>query len=199
MVEMRQDINLYLLLPQSKKPFLTFKKIKIAYISLLFLLIMNFCSGWWHKHQQNLQIRNLTAQQEKLQANMIKLTKRYPRLDLGDIEKSVKQLQLEVGKKNNVFNMLENTTHFSNFLTGLAKSAVTGVWLVNITADSDDQKIELKGYALKTEVIQAFINNLQKQSEFSPMLFQLQEVTKAEVNKEVLLNFTISTKVTNTS
>lgn len=192
---MQQEINLFSLLPKEKKSFLTLKLITITYSAFVLILFLNFCSGWWEKHQQRIMADQLNVELNQVQKKLAVMHEQYPMLDSKDMENSLRKLQQELEEKNNIFNLLAKDRRFSNYLLGFAKAATPDLWLVDIEVNLNDKKTLLKGYATKANAIQQFINNITHQSEFSGLNFQVQEVAKVVLNKETLLSFIISTNV----
>jgi|GEM_PF-4218522 len=192
---MQQEINLYPLLPQRQKSFLTLRLLIMAYSSLLVLLFIQCCFEYWGMRQQKVIITNLVQERNQIQQRKEAIHAEYPMLDPKDMENSLKKLQQGLTEKNTVFNLLTQDKKFSNYLMGVAKAAVNDLWLNGLRVDIGDRNLVLKGVATKAEAIQMFINKLGLQTEFAELNFQLQDVHKVEIKKEVLLNFIISTKV----
>lgn len=192
---MLQEINLYLLLPQQKKSYLTLRLMAVSYSIFIFLLAVNFCFELWGKHQTVIAANALNVEANNIQTKLAEIHSQYPMLDPKDMDNSLKMLQQELEEKNNVFNLLSLNRNFSTYLVGIAKAAVSDLWLTDIQVEMKDKDLLLKGYASQSSAIQLFINNLAHQKEFSGLNFQLQDVHKVEVKKEALLNFIISTKV----
>jgi hypothetical protein len=192
---MLQEINLYLLLPQEKKSFLTLRLMTLSYSLFIFFLAVNFCFGLWRNHQMVLLINGLNQQVSRIEARLMEIHNQYPMLDPKDMETSLKQLQQELEGKNNIFNLLSRNRNFSTYLVGIAKAAVDNLWLVDIQIEMNDKDLILKGRATQAAAIQNFINKLALQTEFAGLNFQLQDVHKVENPKETGLDFTISTKM----
>ncbi len=192
---MQQEINLCLLLPQQKKPFLTLQRLTLSYGIFVLLLALHFCFEWWGKHRLRLQVEATTQELNQVEGRLAQIHEQYPMLDLKDMEASLRKLQDELEEKNRIFDLVSGKRIFSSYLLGIAKAAVPDLWLVDIQAEMDEKDLTLKGYAMNSSALQRFINQLTLQTEFSGLNFQLQEVKKEELEKEVVLHFIISTKV----
>jgi len=191
---MLQHINLYLLFPEQKKSFLTLRLMAFSYGAFVLLLALHFCVEWWGKHRETQQVQALTLEVNQVGQRLAQIHQQYPMLDLKDMETSLRHLQEELDEKNRIFNLVFGNQNFSNDLLGVAKAAVSDVWLVDIQATTDDKGLIFKGYALQASAVQEFLNRLALQKEFAGLNFQLQEMKQEELHKEPVLHFIISTQ-----
>ncbi len=192
---MQQEINLYLLLPAQKKSVLTFQRMVLAYGIFFVLLVLHFIGDLWEEHKERIQVDNTTLALSQVERSLDQIHAQYPMLDLKDMESSLKILQGELEQKNSVFNLLSQNQNFSTYLLGVARAAVPNLWLLDIQVEMGPRDLTLKGYALDSNAIQQFMNQLTLQKEFSGLNFQLREVNKAQLHQDVLYAFTISSKV----
>jgi len=191
---MQQEINLYVLLPHEKKSFLSIKMLTLSYSIFMIILMLNFCFSLWVKHKQMVRADEITKELQGLEQRLAEVNTQYPMIDWSDAENSIVKLKHEIKEENKVLRLLSKDRSFSNYLTGIAKAAVPDMWLVNIQMNLKEEHIVLNGYASQSAAVQNFINNLVIQKEFSDMHFQLQQLSKAELNTETVFNFIISTE-----
>ena len=198
---MLQEINLYPLLPQQQKSFLTLKLMAVSYSIFLLFLALSFCFELWGHHEEQVKQVELKQQLTRIHERLAQIKNQYPMLDPNDMESSVKKLQEELAAKHNIVNLLSHNQTFSAYLLGIAKAAASGMWLVDIQLSFNEGRVSLDGYAVYSSAVEAFMNQLSLQKEFTGLNFQLQEVTSVEDKdskepKESLLKFTIANKAT---
>lgn len=194
---MQQEINLCLLLPEQKKSFLKVKFFASVYAIFLGLLIVQVFFEYWGKHREMVALESLNQELTQVDRKLALMHERYPMLDAKDLESSLKKLQAELREENRLFSLLAANRNFSNYLLGLAKTAVPELWLVNIQMSMLKQNLTLEGYAMQTKAIEAFMNHLKAQKEFAGQHFELREMRQAELEHEAVLHFIISTREDN--
>jgi hypothetical protein len=194
---MLQQINLFQVLPQPKKSLLTLRRLSLWYGIFTAMLALNFIFELWDEHKLAKTNVALNAQMDQIQQHLTSIKAQYPMIDTTDIQASVKKLETEFNEKNQVVALLSKTANFSTYLTGLAKSTVSDLWLTKIHITVSEHDIILVGLALNTPAVQNFMNALAHQKEFKSFNFQLQALAEVKHHTPTLWTFTISNKVEN--
>lgn len=178
-----QQINLFLLLPKTKKQILTFEVILIVYGFFIFLLFLNYSFELIKKNQLQNQVASLNVlvfqEKNQLERTMIE----FPLINPEDLEGSMKKLQDEVSAKIKLMAIISNSVKFSSYLTSFANADITGLWLTQMQITQNGYAIDLKGLATHEDHIHQYYEELKKQSIFAPLKFELLGVSAAQDEK----------------
>lgn len=175
---MMQQVNLYKLLPKKAKFALTRQMVLAAYSIFLLLLIFVYGVEVRHKQQLAQQYTQLDTQGTALQQQLALLTQKYPIRDIVALKKNISELQEKLKSKANILNLLTSKTQFSNYLLGLASVYVQGAWLAEIKFDNAEQAIELKGFALQSNLVDELVSQLSKGPAFLTAKFEINNIAE---------------------
>lgn len=184
---MRQQINLLELLPKPVKTVLGFEM--LVYICGAFMVLMLLMSVYdvWQNARIAHKLILVQHKVEEANAHLTQVKARYPEVtDIIALEKTLPDLEKEVEIKNIALETIYKKNQFSNYLMGLARSSVLGVWLKTINIASGGQKIRLIGTALEPKLIEKFLENLNQ--EFNPLgkSFVIFELNRPQIAKNSL-------------
>ncbi len=196
---MKQEVNLYLELPQRGAVALSFDHIlRISKLFALFLLAIfvlfllnNFWLSWKLKKENSLQQQTV----DRLVAYKKRLEKSPDELQKG---KLISLLNDELQVKTQVVNALRmqalsNISGFSSFLQGLSEHISTGVSLSKISLIQGGKIITLNGDALHTKNVLNFLKNLTTAPVFSEHTFELTQLDQPVVGNKTV-TFVLSAK-----
>lgn len=175
---MLQQINFYNLLPK-KSGFQLTRQMMLSTYSV-FLLLLIFIYGVELRQKQHLlsQYNKLNSQAQVLQQQLFSLTQQYPINDALVLKNTVHELQQKLASKGKILNLLSSKINFTAYLLGLAAVNVPGVWLTEIVFDNPEQKIQLKGFALQSGLVEELLAQLSKETAFSTVKFEVQNITE---------------------
>lgn len=175
---MLQQINLYKLLPTKSRFQLTSTLATVIYSIFLLLCIFIYGLEVWKKHQIMAQYTVLNNQVTILQQHLASLTQQYPISDAVALDKSVEELQHQLSTKVKMLNLLTSKNNFSIYLSALANIDIPGFWLTDIVFNNVSQKINLKGFALQSALVEQALIKLDAQPAFTDLKFEVQNVTE---------------------
>jgi len=175
---MLQQINFYNLLP--KKSGFQLSRQWVLSIYSVFVLLLIFIYGVELRQKQHLlpQYTLLHNQMSVLQQQLLSLTQQYPVSDAIILKNTVHELQQKLLSKSKMLNLLTSKINFSAYLLGFAAVNVQGIWLTEIVFNNAEQKIDLKGFALQSELIEKLLDQLSKETAFSTVKFEVQNITE---------------------
>jgi len=191
---MRQQINLYALLPGQNKFQISLEKLIVGYCIFVFFLIVMTLFDFHAEHKKSVQLNILQTQLAKEKKQINTLIAQYPMLNSKDFEMSMQKLQQELDIKYKMVNLLAQGNGFSLALKDLAIAAVPGAWLTQIVISTKEMQIELKGQALQPTPVHEFLNKLVQQPAFVNTPLELRELVNANTGNNSYLSFYISTK-----
>ncbi len=169
---MQQQINLYPLLSKKSNFELTRRTALSVYGIVFLLLIIIYSIDFRQTKHLEIQYNALYSKVSQLQQELDKL----PMSDAAALKDAIHALRQTAETKVNVLNSLTYRKNFSGYLLGLADTNIPGVWLTEIIFNNLEQRINLKGFALQTILIEKRLMELDKQAAFSPMKFEVQNV-----------------------
>ena len=109
---------------------------------------------------------------------MASLNQQYPISDAVALNKSVEELQHQLSMKVKMLNLLTSKNNFSTYLSALANIDMPGVWMTEIAFNNVSQKINLKGFALQSALVEKTLSKLDAQPAFATYKFEVQNVTE---------------------
>jgi len=192
---MRQQINLYAVLPQENKISLTLFKMGVFYSGFFLLLIV--ISFYQYAYQRYLVHRFTVNQQQltHLELQIKAIGKQYPSFNSQNPQQFLQALQQALQMKEQLFNLFKQQGYFSSYLKSVAETAPADLWLTEIGFYSLNHRISLKGYALHAEAIQQFIAALENQPVFSNTKLELQNVSQTSISSNSVLFFELVSNV----
>ena len=201
---MKQHINfLTSIVPVKKQP--SSHVIVIAVMMTLFLLLITSMVTKRSKDIENERLQ--TAQKAHHRATLAfqALARTYPLL-ASDTPLAVRVATIEqqLHDKEHQFAVLTHTLYrkpFSTYMTALARTVPTGLWLTTINIDQHSGNHFLEGLTVKPLLMTVFLKQLQKADPFTQEIFGLFTMKKVmdkgglhqfEVANQQLLNTTRS-------
>lgn len=192
---MRQQVNLYILLPKERKWRFTKETLIVCYAVFVFLLLFNVAFKLWNRHSLQRDLNQAIVTQTRLTDQLNSLAKQEPLIDLNDLTGSVKKIVNDINANQKLSQVLSYNVSFSSYLSALTTAIVPDVWLTEIQFNASDQLIILRGSALRAASIQQFLERLSRQPVFSKLQFNMEDLTETVVeNQQNSFNFVISTK-----
>jgi len=193
---MRQQINLYTLLPQEiSGPFLISTKAFVASVSFFVGILTVFsCIDVLRLHQSSVRLIQLKAQLQTALADVIDVAANYPGLENSIQDDPLHQKRNQIHQLQTVLWMGKNPV---DILSALSKAIVSDIWLTEIAVTDGGKSIDLVGQALQVNIIHDYMNQLAKQSIFSDLTFQITTLTdEAKTDKSLhTFDFRITAKV----
>ncbi len=197
---MKQDINLYQSVFHPRRDFFQSKNILLYLLVLLLVLAMI----WGMKAAQlsNLknQVQEVAKEKQRLQNRIQRLENKYPKPKVNkDLKKRVSKLRQEKKKRLNLLDNLDkemprSEQGFSDYLQGLARQKVDGLWIGNFKIVLDEEAyFHLEGWTYKAQLIPKYLRNLSREDSFSRIAFDKIKVNRVE-DKSDVLGFSLSTR-----
>jgi len=175
---MLQQINLYKLLPTKSRFQLTPMLASVIYGVVIAVLVLIFGVELRQKYKVTEKFDLLTQQVNLVQQQLASLENEYPFSDAVTLNKALEELETQLTMKLKMLNSLTQHNNFSAYLTGLASMDMPGIWLTEIKFDNMLQKIDLKGFALQSVLVEQATLKLDAQSAFAGLKFEVQNVTE---------------------
>lgn len=175
---MLQQINLYNLLPKKSRYELSRVMVLSIYgIFLLFLLLASINLYMQKRHVMN-EYTQLNKQVAAVKKNYADLVEQYPLKDTLSLKKAIDDLQHQLNVKTKMLNLLTGKNNFSLYLVGLSNVDIPGIWLTEILFNNNNQKINLKGFALQSQLVEKMLPQLEAQTAFSNLKFEIENITE---------------------
>lgn len=190
---MQQEINLYALLPKETVSYFQLKNILVWYAVFVSFLLLLDCVLEFQKIHLKKQSALLSLDIQTKQQQLNSLTQQYPVSNPVELDKQLKKLEADYQQTTATIDLLSPYAHFSSYLLGLAKTAVPGVWLTEMSFSRNDNIISLKGYTVNPAMLEQFYTALTKEPAFAGMLFELKGIQETTFPP----SFTIEAKETN--
>lgn len=175
---MMQQINLYRLLPKEAGSLLTQKKVIIYYVIFFILLLILYSHTQSQKVKLEYELNGMTNEISGLQNQSIQLAQKYPTSNIDELQKIIKDLQIQLDNKSSAIDLLVLNNNYSSYLTGLASATANGVWYTEILFNRGANSINLKGSALQAIRLTELLDQLAKPSIFHSFTFNLQEINE---------------------
>jgi len=129
------------------------------------------------------------AQLQTAQTQLEKVRADYgPRQKSAALEKQIQKLETETQAYKQIFDILQkgelgNTNGYSAYLGAFARRIVDGVWLTGVNLVGAGNEVELRGRALRPDLIPAYINNLKREPIMQGKSFATLEMQSPEVKQ----------------
>jgi len=194
---MKQNINFF--------QFEQHKTIQLLNASVLLQMIALFIVGllsiygyiFWQTTPVHQELSYLNNYKQQLSGEWENVYQDLSQLKINaELEIEIAQLQAQLNKQIQLINVLEsqektNTIGFSTYLTTLAKTHLSGLWLTEINLSAGGNRISLTGQAISPELVPNFSANLETTAAFHCHPFQ-----KIYVNRDKekdIFSFELST------
>ena len=197
-----QQVNLYQ--DELKTLKLKFSAATLVQLSAMLLVICSIIAGIRYVQLQQQQSALVEVQQNKNIA-MAELQKIQAELSTRkkdeDLAKKIIDRTKELANKQNVYNILSqdefgNTDGFIEYVSGLARQRVDGLWLTKIRISSGGSDIALHGTTSKPALLPKYLQRLSDEKAFSGTEFQNLLMARKE-KKSQWLDFSLQNKKDN--
>ncbi len=192
---MRQEVNLYQPLFQ-RAPALLSMGTSVIIVALLALALLGI-HGYdlWQHGQRQAELAALESRHQRAAELLAQATAADPGSALA-VEAEIEALrQLRSGKERLLTAMtslkLGNARGFTEFLSGLARQRVDGLWLTGVRIDHGGERLTLKGQSLAPEGLPRLLARLGRESAFRGRTFRTLDADRHE--PAAALRFTVST------
>ncbi len=183
---MSQQINLYQ--PLFRKPQVLLSAAAMAQMAALSLLILLAVYGFglWRQHQQAVELARLEARQQRATQQLGELVAlRLPPAPNPGAEQQVQQLAQVYDHKQQLMTILRdhihgNTGGFGDYLEGLARQRMEGLWLTEVQIGDGGQRLSLSGLSLTPEQVPRLLARLREAPAFRGKVFQTLEMAQEE-------------------
>lgn len=181
---MKQQVNLLNALPQTQRDFFSARILtKVLGVFVVFLFIV-YGFGYWGSISLNKKATALKIKHSETADELVALTKKYPKAaNYSKLENEVKALEKQTKARARLAEILKkqgafNTSGFSEYLVGLGKSVVPGVWLTEFTLSNGGASVGLEGRALNAQLVLGFVKQLNDSKEFKNISFKVGNLKK---------------------
>ena len=163
------------------------------------LLMLIFVAGWFFSLRGvKSELADVEARKAEIEQKNADLRQQYPPKVLDEnLEAQVESLEADVDNEkslNTAYNRQGrlNQGGFSNFLEGLARQPVEGLWLRRIEVSNGGAILSLEGSSTGPEKVPAFIKQLREEPAFQGKEFKSFRIDTTEGGSHI--NFTLQTK-----
>jgi Tfp pilus assembly protein PilN len=180
-MNMNQEVNFLRALPQ-KSHILPATHIALANLALLvlctlvslYLGIQQFLVNIDYRRAQEAHAQATAQYQDLIKKNPLLATDKPLVTLVTDFEKNLREKQAHFAKLSHA----TSRRPFSKFMKTLSVTVPEGLWLTEINIDQDAEDISLKGYSLRPIFVSVFLEELQKSTVFTGIVFDLFYVKK---------------------
>lgn len=186
---MKQEINLYQpILRQRKKVFSARALLQASAVVVVGLLSL-YGYGLWQIQSLQGELAGLQGQRDVASMRLVQLSdellpnRKKSRL----IEGEVARLSRELEERHEVQALLTSGAYgnqggFSEYLAGLARQRVDGLWLTGVEISEGRKDVEISGSALSPELLPMFVQRLADESAFEGTRFETVRMVRPEVD-----------------
>lgn len=147
---------------------------------LALLLLLSSISGWqWWQHSNQLaRQQQLQAEQESLNLAIQNISDELRQIsDDAELKRILAQRESEANNKTRVLSLLSgrrlgNTTGFAEYLAGLSRQHVAGLWITHLNILDGGEKMNLQGASLQPEYVPRYLQRLANEPNFKGLEFQ---------------------------
>jgi len=185
----KQEINLYQpILRQRKKVFSARALLQASAVVVVGLLSL-YGYGLWQIQSLQGELAGLQGQRDVASMRLVQLSdellpnRKKSRL----IEGEVARLSRELEERHEVQALLTSGAYgnqggFSEYLAGLARQRVDGLWLTGVEISEGRKDVEISGSALSPELLPMFVQRLADESAFEGTRFETVRMVRPEVD-----------------
>ncbi|MBU2545605.1 MAG: PilN domain-containing protein [Gammaproteobacteria bacterium] len=179
--------------------------VDVMFLGLVgFLLALTLLSGilFWISSANKKTITKLQAVKQEMSKQLVTVKAELNKyvadektqIDSNSQLERVEQMLVVVQAQQNA-----SVALMSQYLKGLAENTPAGVWLESINIMPIQKRIDLKGMAIRSSMIPAFIKELNNSPSFSEEVFNTLHATKTtDKQKQTFVSFELSTNKTQT-
>ena len=186
---MQQQVNLYQ--PMFRKQKKVFSSSSMLGVLVLAFVIFGAVFGFarWNVHSLAQQSETMKSQHTTELARLESLSKRFPvKKKSRRLEDDLKKLQKERQAKQYLVKTLTdrsigNSDGFSEYLVGVAKHRVQGMWLNRLELTQGGNVIGIYGSTLRPELVPQFLQALAAEDSFRGSNFQVFAMQRDDENQ----------------
>ena len=193
---MMQNINLLPQAYQKEKIILSAQMILVTCTTVIFIFSIIIASQVWalDRKKEELQKAKIQLQNKEKDITEFKASVPKPTLD-ANLTVEVEHLSEQIKKKQDLIAQLneiviKKDNGFANYLKGLSKQHVQGIWLTDIKIQGDGHSILLSGNTLSPELVPTYLERLKKEGSFSGKTFDAVNFKQTALSEKIL-NFTL--------
>ena len=194
-----QQVNLYQ--DELRKQKLNYSASMLAKLSVVLLVVFLIFTGFRSFQLQQLQ-QTLTVLQQEQKTTMAELQKAQTALlkrkNDNALAKQITEKTTELASKQKVLGILSqdefgNTKGFAEYVSGLARQRIDGLWLTHLRFSSGGTDVALHGSTSKPSLLPKYLQRLSAEKAFSGTQFQSLLMARQE-KKNQWLNFSLQNK-----
>ncbi|MCP5149357.1 MAG: PilN domain-containing protein [Ectothiorhodospiraceae bacterium] len=197
---MRQQVNLYQPVFRRERRVLSARALAqcLGLAAIALAAVQGF--AWWQVEGLRGQVRQLEQQQVLATERLSAAQGRVPRRDPSPLlERERARLERVVAGRSRILETLrggdvEPSSGFSEILAGLARQRVPGLWLTAVRIQSGGRRLEIRGAALRPELVPVLVQRLSSEPVFVGMKFQTLRLDRTEEG-EGRLDFVLRTDI----
>ncbi len=183
---MRQEINLYQpILRKQRKVFTARAMLQVAAAMFAGLMLV-YGYGLWRVQAMESELAGLQRQRDSATRRLADLNKKLPGQDQRSrLQAEIARLSRELDVRQQVEQLLTtgaygNHRGFSEFLSGLARQNVKGLWLTGVEISEGKLDVNLFGSALQPELVPAYVQRFSVEPAFRGRQFRTLRLVRPE-------------------
>ena len=192
-----QQINFYQQLDRYQEPPFSARQQAYGLAAIAIVMLVLYGTFYIVCEQRAAELQQAEAEQARLQQQLSSLTsKRDQRLQDTRLKQQLQRLERELGFKQKVMKEVagpgfEAGRGFSEYLEGLARQHIQGLWLTGIHLQNSGRTVSMEGGALKPNLVPQYIRGLSRETVFSGKQFK-QFSVEHDAEERQLVQFAIS-------
>jgi len=182
----RQEINLYQPIFRRQRKVFTAKAMLQVAAAVVAGLMLVYGYGLWRVQALDSELAGLQNQQAAASRRLAELSKQLPGQERSKrLESEVARLSRELEVRQKVEQLLTtgaygNRRGFSEYLAGLARQHVDGLWLTGVDISEGEQDFGITGGALRPELVAVYVQRFSHEPAFQGRRFQTLRMERPE-------------------
>jgi hypothetical protein len=200
-VTVPQQINLYQAGTKSER--VPFSAAFVAWASAAVLILFLGVYGYelWRSAAIEADVARLTAKREEAVKHLAQVQQTVPqRTKSALLASEIARREVELARVREVVATLSGrgdgyAAGFSQYLEGLARQRVEGLWLTGFRIVNGGKGLELRGKALSPELVPVLVQRLGEEAVFAGLSFSVLKLERP-ADGPAAVSFTLTTKMT---
>jgi Tfp pilus assembly protein PilN len=182
----RQEINLYQPIFRRQRKVFTAKAMLQVAGAVVTGLALVYGYGLWRVQALESELTGLQNQQAAASRRLAELSKQLPGQERSKrLVSEVARLSRELEVRQKVEQLLTtgaygNRRGFSEYLAGLARQHVEGLWLTGVDISEGEQDFDITGGALRPELVAVYVQRFSREPTFQGRRFQTLRMERPE-------------------
>lgn len=183
---MRQEINLYQpIFRRQRKVFTAIAMLQVS-VAVLVGLLLVYGYGMWRIQALGSELTGLQKQRDSASRRLAELSKQLPGQERSrQLQAQVARLSQELDVRQQVQNLLTtgvygNRRGFSEYLAGLARQRVEGLWLTDVEISEGERDVGIAGSALEPELVPTYVQRFSAEPAFQGRRFRTLRMERPE-------------------